>query len=153
MAGLVARFSQDPSVLTCYRGLLAGIRHPPTLNFSSPPNGLGFPPSSCPSLYNPTILVTWPFDLTLYLLALLVWLSPLPSPLRLSSQGLAQSGQVQSGLLEIDVLPLAMLCLLSIIDFLLHHAYKQSCLFFILFFYFSFTCCPDFAAPSQTLTF
>lgn len=84
--------------------------------------GLGCPSSSCPSLYNLAIfsyLVLFIFFCT----SVPSW--PLSLPSLLSLYGLSH-GSVHSGLSQMSPL-LAMLFLISTINFLPHHTWKQSC--------------------------
>jgi len=95
---LAARFSQHPSIPTCYRALLAGIPCP--LPKNSPTQRPDCPFPSCLSLDNPTVLDHWCCGLAL--------------SLPLSSHG---SESCQCGLLEMS---LSLGLLLSTVKPLLH---------------------------------
>lgn len=109
--------SQHPLVPMYYR---VWLTYPTPYPKTSPAQGLGCLPPSCPSLFNPAILVTWYFLLTFTLLAHHSSSSPF--------------------LLLSDVSVSGCVHLLYTIN-LLHHTSEQSsspCLF-LSFFLFSFT--------------
>ena len=94
-----------------------GYHNPPSSLISSPVIGLDYTTTSCSPIFNPAIWLPRPFCLFLTLLTSYSG-SPffsLPSP-----HGLTQSSQAHSGLPQMS-LPLAILSLLSTINFLLGH--------------------------------
>lgn len=111
---------------TCYKVWLAyPILFP---KFSSPGAGWAallqmlFP-------IQPSFLVTQP---------LLSWLHLVPLSLHALPSTSTAQGYVRSGLFQMP-LPLAILCLLSIINFLLHFTQEQTCSSFLFLFFFSFS--------------